>query len=112
MRDQWFSTAVRLRTAVDGASSVTDARSVFVFRARDWESARERALELGRGAEESYLNGDGQRVERRLLGVETLDLLGDELVDGREVYVEVVPVGESTGAAGRPEESRPSQSGV
>jgi hypothetical protein len=112
MSEQWFSAAVRFRTAVEGVDGVSDTRSVFVFRAQDWKSARARALELGRAAEEAYFNGDGQRVERRLLQVQTLDLLGDEIVDGREVYFEVVFAEEQSDVADRPEESTPSQSGV
>jgi hypothetical protein len=64
--------------------------------------------------EASYENAEGERVEHRLLAVRTLDQLGEELSDGREVY--------STRASfaarrmvvdpPRPEESEPEQSGV
>jgi hypothetical protein len=113
MTDAWFSTMVRLVTSVEGEGLTTYTRSVFVFRAADWESARARAIELGRAAEDSYANADGQRVERQLMRVETLDLLDEELVDGREVYAELVSVGdEALDAVLNPEDSRPTQSGV
>jgi hypothetical protein len=113
MTHSWFSTIVRLVTSVEGQGPTTYTRSVLVFRAADWESARARAIELGRAAEDSYANAAGQRVERRLMRVETLDLLGDELVDGREVYSEFAPVGdEPFEGVLNPEDFRPTQSGV
>ncbi len=52
----------------------------------------------------------------RLEAVETIDLLGAEIVDGREVYAEPVDLdfGEAVAfdAEFRPEESEPGQSGV
>jgi hypothetical protein len=109
----WFSTMVRLLTSIEGLGPTTYTRSVFVFRAGDWESARLRAIELGRAAEDTYDNPNGQRVEQRLVCVETLDLLDDELVDGREVYSEPLPVGEEpVDAVLHPEDSQPTQSGV
>jgi len=88
-------------------------RSVFIFQAEDWEPARLRAIELGRSMEDSYLNESGERVSWRLVCVETLDLLGDDLLDGREVYSESVPLaGTMTTSPTRPEDSQPQQSGV
>lgn len=113
MSDAWFSAMVRLVTSVDGEGATTYTRSVFLFRAGDWDFARTRAMELGRTAEDAYKNADGQRVERRLMRVETLDLLDEELVDGREVYSEFVAVGdEPVDAVMSPEDWPPSQSGV
>jgi hypothetical protein len=104
---------VRLVTLIDDVGPTTFTRSVLVFRAPDWESARMRAIELGRAAEDSYVNADEQRVTRRLISVETLDLLGDDITDGREVYSEPIPVGaELVPAVFDPEDSPPTQSGV
>ncbi|GAA4022497.1 hypothetical protein GCM10022247_53420 [Allokutzneria multivorans] len=36
-----------------------------------------------------YLNSDGRRVDWKLIDVQTLDLLGDAVEDGREVYSEL-----------------------
>jgi hypothetical protein len=60
--------------------------SVVIFRAQDWDAAFRRALEIGRGMEVAYRNGDGVSVEKRLVEIRTLDELGDELSDGREVW--------------------------
>ena len=58
--------------------------SVVVFRARDFDHAFERALELGRGRETDYKNDKGQRVRWSLVKVFNLDWVG-RTVDGKEV---------------------------
>lgn len=104
---------VRLVIVVEGLGPTDYVRSVFVFRAPDWETARMRAIELGRESENSYTNAEGEMVGWRLVRVETLDLLGDELIDGREVYSEPVPIEvEPVDPPLDPEDSRPAQSGV
>lgn len=117
MSEMWFSTMLRFITSVEGAGPTTYVRSVFVFRAPDWESANRRALDLGKASEETYLNADAQHVTRQLMRVETLDLLGDEIVDGREVYSEPEPVGDEVADKVEllslpPEDFEPTQSGV
>jgi hypothetical protein len=87
--------------------------SVLLLRAGDYEAAFQRALALGRAREESYLNGDGQRVVWRLVEVISLDQLGSQIEEGMEVYSEPVelPKGASIafGAEFAPEASRPTQ---
>jgi Domain of unknown function (DUF4288) len=110
--DLWFSALLRFRVVIDdGDWDFED--SVVVFRAADWDAAFDRALAVGRGMEASYQNADGERVQHRLVAVRTLDQLGEELVDGREVYstrasFAQLPVVDPL----RPEESEPKQSGV
>ena len=58
--------------------------SVIVFRARDFEHAFERALELGRERETNYKNDKGQRVRWSLVEVINLDCVG-RTIDSREV---------------------------
>src|ERR1044072_2369126 len=53
--------------------------SVFVFRARDFDQAFERALEIGRAQEKSYRNGTGQNVRWALVEISTLDYVGRKL---------------------------------
>jgi len=60
---------------------------VVVFLAKDFDDALLRALDLSRAMESTYLNGDGQEVRWRFIGVETLDQLG-QITDGREVWSE------------------------
>ena len=58
--------------------------SVIVFRAKDYDHAFERALELGRKRESDYKNDDGQRVRWLLVKIWNLDRIGPK-VDGKEV---------------------------
>lgn len=58
--------------------------SVVVFRARGFDHAFKRALELGRDREQEYTNAKGQRVRWALVEVATLDRVGPRL-EGREV---------------------------
>jgi hypothetical protein len=107
----WFSAAIRFRTIIDDRPT-EDTRTVCVFRAPGWDAAHARAIKLGRASGVSYVNGDEKSVERRLVRVETLDLLGDELLDGREVYFEVVSRNLDAHVVDSPEDSRPTQSGA
>jgi hypothetical protein len=108
----WFSTMLKLLVSAGEEGPVEYQRSVFLLQAPDWDSARDRAIELGKGAEETHLNADRQQVTIRLAAVETLDLLGEEILDGREVYSEPTPLGEDQVEMLRPEDSQPTQSGV
>lgn len=113
----WFSAMVRLADIIGEAGAETYMKSVFVFQAANWDEALERAVELGRVLEEDHLNAEGERVVWKLMDVETLDMLGEEIPDGREVYSEPVPAGPEGKAMRpntkfRPEESKPTQTGV
>lgn len=55
-----------------------------VFRARDYEHAFKRALDLGKQQEGRYKNGKGQWVRWALVGVENVKHLGKRL-DGLEI---------------------------
>jgi hypothetical protein len=113
MAAQWFSACLRLLVLVDGAPQHY-ADSLVVIRAADWDAAFNRALDVGRNLERSYTNSEGEPVEWRLKEILTLDEIGDELTDGREVYFTRTPLpdGEPDARTFRPEESRPTQSGV
>lgn len=84
----WGSSMMRFVFLVEGAGALQATQSVLVFRAGDWSDARTRALDLGLAMEATYTNGAGEEVRFRLEAVETLDLLGDTITDGREVYSE------------------------
>jgi len=58
--------------------------SIVVFRARDFDHAFERALEIGRSHETEYLNGDQQMLRWVLVKIENVNLVGKK-VDGAEV---------------------------
>lgn len=116
MSEVWFSAMLRLVVLVEGEGATRRTRSVVVFRASDWPEAKQRALDLGRSMERSYVGGTGEAVRWRLETVETLDMLGDAITDGREVYSEPVELGSEDviefNQAFEPETSDPGQSGV
>ena len=114
MTDQWFSTQVRILCLIEGEGAVSQGESVHVFRAQDWESAFVRALELGRGHEQEYANGDGDLVRWRLDRVVTLDMLRVEDLDGVEVYSSLSDVsgGPAFDSEFHPEDHPAVQSGV
>ncbi|SDM39732.1 DUF4288 domain-containing protein [Allokutzneria albata] len=90
----WFSASARYASTVECDGLSTISRSVWVFELPDtgerlWADARARALEIARRDEHGYLNADGRRVQWELIDVQTLDLLGDTVEDGREVYSEM-----------------------
>ena len=62
---------------------------VVAFRARDFDHAFSRALEIGRSHETQYLNCDGQQVRWALVEVMTLDHVGKR-IDGAEVASRLV----------------------
>ncbi len=114
---EWFSAAVRVAILVEGTRDHDEARSVFLFRSPNFDEAFVRALQLGRGLEQEYVNGAGQLVRWLLLEVETLDILGPEIADGREVYSEPLRASitfppETSPESFKPEESNPTSSGV
>jgi hypothetical protein len=82
----WYSVAVQRAVFVGdtGIQSLWD--SVFLVRAPDRTSAHERALTLGKSKEEEYVNANGESIRLALVGVTSIDLIGDEIVDGTEVY--------------------------
>jgi hypothetical protein len=107
---------LRFVVLVEDEGGLRRSRSVIVFQAEDWPDAKARALELGQGMERKYTGGTGEEVRLRLEAVETLDLLGDGVTDGREIYSEPMPIpdGEAIAfdAVFSPSSKEPGQSGV
>lgn len=87
MSPVWFSAVLRFVILVEHHEASL-SRSVVVFRGSDWPAAKKRAIELGMQMEDTYIGGEGDEVRWRLEAVETLDMLGDSITDGREVYSE------------------------
>jgi hypothetical protein len=58
--------------------------TVIIFRARDFNSAFKRALQLGRAQETKYLNHRKQTVRWVLVKIINLDCVGKK-IDGKEV---------------------------
>ena len=111
----WWSASPWFVVFVAGEPS-DEVESVVLLRAPegDWDAAFERALETGYGMERSYLNGQGEEVAWRLGGVLTLDQLGAEIAEGSEVYFtrRSLPSADLRADDLRPNEARPTQSGV
>jgi hypothetical protein len=116
MSEAWFSAMLRFVVLVEGEGATRRSRSVVVLRASDWPEAKQRALDVGRSMERSYLGGTGQAIRWRLEAIETLDMLGDTITDGREVYSEPVKLSSKEviefNKIFEPENSDPGQSGV
>ena len=115
MSQVWFSAMLRF-VIVASCTAEQFARSVVVVRAEDFPGALHRAIAVGRTMEARYVGGEGHGFELRFKDVETLDLLGDTITDGREIYAEFerVPaeLAEEAARPGSPEASSPGQSGV
>lgn len=112
----WFSAMLRMVVLVDGIGATRRVRSLVLVQAADWPEAKHRAVDEGLQLECSYVGGTGEQVHWRLEALETLDQLGTEITDGREVYSEPMDLhaGEyiAFDAEFRPELSEPGQSGV
>lgn len=101
---------------IEGQGAQRLARSLIVFQADGWATAKERAIAIGTARERTYVGGTGEEVRWRLEAVETLDELGASIADGREVYAEPVELSGGRTVAFdtrfRPTQSQPTQSGV
>jgi hypothetical protein len=110
---RWFSAKARLVVLVEGTGATRYADSLFLFRSADFDSALQRAIELGKQQEKEYVGGEGKRVRFRLKEIVSLDVIPDDNLDGAEVYSEPVdlPPGESApfDATFDPSRSRPTQ---
>lgn len=90
----WFSSCLRFVVLVEGdEGNGYYSDSVFAFRASGWDEAQARAVSIGRERETTYRNSDNRIVVWRLKEVRSLDQLGDDLADGREVFSRTEPLG-------------------
>ncbi|WP_344510016.1 DUF4288 domain-containing protein [Dactylosporangium maewongense] len=81
----WFSATARFALYTEDAGYYLPSVSVYTFKATDHAGALVRALELGRAAEQAYVNAHGVRVRVALVEVESVNMIGDDL-DGAEVF--------------------------
>jgi len=89
----WFSAKIRVACLIKGVGLVRYMDSIHVFQAENFDAALERALTLGRGHEEEYVNSSQEQVRWRLKEIVSLDMLRQGLVDGIEIYSEPVAPG-------------------
>lgn len=86
MMEQWYGAQLRFRSHGGGAESLLD-NSVRLIRAPDDATARLRAEAVGREAEHSYLNEDGETVSWRFEGVVALHSIDEDVLEhGVEVF--------------------------
>ncbi len=111
---QWYSSKLRTVCLVEASGPLHYMDCVHVFRATSWQSALERAVELGRAHERSYLNDDNRKVRWALKEILTLDVLSDFQLDGAEVHSEFSDVAADDSSEldtiFHPEDSSPEQS--
>ena len=84
----WFSAKVRMACLIEGVGLVRYMDSIHVFQAENFDAAMQRALVLGRGHEEEYVNSSQEHVRWRLKEIVSLDILRQGLSDGIEIYSE------------------------
>lgn len=84
----WFSTKIRLVGLLEPGGATGYRDSIFLIRAADFDDAFRRALEVGRAEERTYVNANGVNLRRALAEVISVDWLGEQLEDGKEVYSE------------------------
>jgi hypothetical protein len=115
MSTVWFSAMLRFVILVEHHDASL-SRSLIVFQEEDWSEAKTRAVDIGHGMERTYTGGTGDEVRWRLEAIETLDMLGDLITDGQEVYSEQINLPEGRAVAFDaefdPARSDPGQSGV
>ncbi len=82
----FYSARLNFIVLVEGRPRKTHTwdESIITYRARDYEHAVRRALEIGRSHETEYLNHRGRKVRWALVQVENVDFVGRRL-DGVEV---------------------------
>ena len=84
--DQWYGAQLRFRSEGGGSDSLIES-SIRLIRAPDDATARVRAEAVGREAEHSYLNEDGETVSWRFEGVVALHSIDEDVLEhGVEVF--------------------------
>lgn len=86
---RWYAAVVVVRARIDGPwqDDYLVDNQVRLLQAADAEAAYARALNLGKSAEHSYQNGDGETVSWEFVGLADLDELHAAAIeDGLEVY--------------------------
>ncbi|XXU32036.1 DUF4288 domain-containing protein [Sorangium sp. So ce887] len=83
---------MRVACLIESAGLSRYMDSIHLFKASDFSEAMRRAVEMGKVHEQEYLNAEGWRVRWVLASIILLDLIGDELTDGAEVYSEPVEI--------------------
>jgi len=113
----WYSARIRMILMIDAPDGDVFDDQVHMFRAADFDAAFARAIEIGRAQESDFINGFEERAQRRLVEVQSLNLLGSgALGDTNDVYREPVPMRDADrvpfDTVFHPETSEPRATGV
>ena len=92
---KWYIAEIIMECQVEGNPSNVVHTNIVLVRADSPEEAFEKAEELGRDGEDSYLNTTDQEVTFRYRGLRELNVIHDELEHGAElIYEEEIGVKE------------------
>lgn len=113
----WFSAMLEFVVHIEDTGAERYARTLIVFQSSDnFSLARDIALKIGKSKEQSYRNGEDKLVQWKLKNIETLDLLGEQIENQREIYSEFQDIPSDESAVDlsdlHPELSKPTQTGV
>lgn len=105
---QWWSASCKIICLVNQKpGEIGGMQSTHLIRAEDYDDAFEKAIAVGKSLEESYVGGSGGSVDWKFTEIVTLDRIGDELVDGVEVYSQPASVDPDNFVLSDPWESSP-----
>jgi hypothetical protein len=91
LKQTWYVATIILKCEVAAEPVDPDEwtciQNIHVLRASDREEAYQKALELGKSGEVTYLNSDGQDVTWKFVGLQFLEeLLTKTIRDGTEIW--------------------------
>ena len=66
MKEDWFSSKMIFGVLVEGVGANLLMSSIIVFKAKSFEEAFKKALELGKKKEQEYLNDENKKVRWQL----------------------------------------------
>jgi hypothetical protein len=87
----WFVATIIIKCEIAGEPSLpgewTCSQQIYAIHAYDREIAYEKAKNIGKSQEVSYLNADGQEIIWKFVGLENLEELPKQIIkDGTEVW--------------------------
>jgi len=94
-----YSTCLRIACIIESQGLESYMDCVHLIRAQNKAAAFEKALKLGFTHEQTYLNGENQRVRWAFKSVISLDSLGNLELDGLEIYSQPIDINAGETAA-------------
>lgn len=95
--ERWYVATLIVQCRVADNSPGTCDEQIRILLATDADAAYEKAMQLGKAEELSYLNGYGETVYWEFVGLENLEeLFADDLQDGVEIRSRLFDCGDPT----------------